>query len=250
MGFYAGVQVKVLQDVIRCVAFFYVFSTLKRAYRRRFGKISMAANLLLGYLAATFNLAITMPVEVANTRMITGASKSGLLATWAEVIRCKGLAGLYCGFASNLVLCLNPAIKHMVFDKARAGLLKGRRSLSTAEAFWLGVLATVLATSATFPFIRSRAVMQSFRSKKKGDGPAGGGGAGEAEEVEVAAEEAPSHLDIIRDIVRRQGAAGLYKGLTAQLMKGTLASGFLLATKERVLHATEIVVKSVVSPAH
>ncbi len=27
-------QVKVLQDVIRCVAFFYVFSTLKRAYRR------------------------------------------------------------------------------------------------------------------------------------------------------------------------------------------------------------------------
>eukprot|EP00291_Cryptomonas_curvata_P009171 CAMPEP_0172194940 /NCGR_PEP_ID=MMETSP1050-20130122/25898_1 /TAXON_ID=233186 /ORGANISM="Cryptomonas curvata, Strain CCAP979/52" /LENGTH=221 /DNA_ID=CAMNT_0012870881 /DNA_START=44 /DNA_END=705 /DNA_ORIENTATION=- len=163
LGFYAGVQVKVLQDVIRCVAFFYVFSTLKRAYRRRFGKISMAANLLLGYLAATFNLVITMPVEVANTRMITGVSKGGLLATWAEVIRCKGLAGLYCGFASNLVLCLNPAIKHMVFDKARAGLLKGRRSLSTAEAFWLGVLATVLATSATFPFIRSRAVMQSFR---------------------------------------------------------------------------------------
>ena len=29
-------QVKVLQDVIRCVAFFYVFSTLKRLYRRSF----------------------------------------------------------------------------------------------------------------------------------------------------------------------------------------------------------------------
>jgi hypothetical protein len=35
-----------------------------RSSARRFGKISMAANLLLGYLAATFNLAITMPVEV------------------------------------------------------------------------------------------------------------------------------------------------------------------------------------------
>ena len=32
--------------------------------RRRFGKISMAANMLLGYIAATVNLTITMPVEV------------------------------------------------------------------------------------------------------------------------------------------------------------------------------------------
>ena len=88
--FYDGVKVKILQDVVRCLAFFYVFTTLKRAYRRRFGKIPMAANLLLGYLAATFNLAISMPVEVANTRMITGLSTKGLLSTWSEIVRLRG----------------------------------------------------------------------------------------------------------------------------------------------------------------
>ena len=40
----------------------------KSSCGRRFGQISMAANLLLGYLAATVNLAITMPVEVRSSR--------------------------------------------------------------------------------------------------------------------------------------------------------------------------------------
>jgi hypothetical protein len=59
-------------------------SALKRtsdSFGRRFGKISMAANLLLGYIAATVNLTITMPVEVCSTASLLVSITSHVATT-------------------------------------------------------------------------------------------------------------------------------------------------------------------------
>jgi len=138
-----------MQDVIRSVAFFFWFATIKKAYQRKYGKIGIAHNLALGYLSAVLNLFFTMPVEVVNTRLITGASSGSALRVVRELVSVSsdqnkntalhnrltqrqiwflqlavgGVAQLYTGLRANFILCLNPAIKHMVFDQVPSALI-------------------------------------------------------------------------------------------------------------------------------
>jgi len=43
-----------------------------------------------------------------------------------------------------------------------------------------------------------------------------------------------SFLEVMRYIVQKEGALGLYKGIAPQLLKGLLVQGILMMTKERV----------------
>ena len=79
-------QVKLVQDFVRSVSFFYVFAVLKGVYLKKRGPIGVPANLLLGYLSATINLLFTMPVEVCNTRQMTGFSEGGIAAIVYELV--------------------------------------------------------------------------------------------------------------------------------------------------------------------
>ncbi|EKX40195.1 hypothetical protein GUITHDRAFT_113675 [Guillardia theta CCMP2712] len=223
-GFYKGIQVKLIQDVVRSVSFFYVFAVLKGFYSKQFGRIGLRANLLLGYLSATMNLLLTMPIEVANTRQMTGVSSGGFLAILAELVQKKGFSGLYTGILTNFILCLNPAIKHMVFDQVKARILKGRRALSAMQSFFLGAVATAIASTATFPAARVRAILQSSSL------------------TEVKREKWIA-VHILREIIRKDGFSSLYKGLGPQLMKGVLSSALLLATKEKIHHQVDQVVR-------
>ena len=77
---------KLVQDVVRSVSFFYVFAVFKGMYKKRFGAIGVRDNLLLGYLSATLNLLFTMPVEVCNTRQMTGFSEGGILSIGCDLV--------------------------------------------------------------------------------------------------------------------------------------------------------------------
>ena len=59
----------------------------------------------------------TYVIQVANTRIITGVSKTGLFKTWRDIMAQGGLRALYTGIFANFVLCANPAIKHMIYDQ-------------------------------------------------------------------------------------------------------------------------------------
>lgn len=214
LGLYRGIQVKLMQDVARSFSFFYVFTFLKEYVKRRKGPLGFGDNLLVGYFSASANLMLTMPVEVANTRMMTGAAAGGVFAIWADLIKSGGWAKLYTGLAANLVLCLNPAIKHMVFDQVRDRILwmKGSTRLSTLHSFLLGAIATVIASTATFPAARCRAILQC----RAGKSDMGGARA------------------VVMELIKRGGILELYKGLGPQLVKGVLSSALLLATKEHI----------------
>lgn len=80
-------QVKLVQDFVRSVSFFYVFAVLKGIYLKKRGSIGVPANLLLGYLSATINLLFTMPVEVCNTRQMTGFSEGSIVSIVFELVR-------------------------------------------------------------------------------------------------------------------------------------------------------------------
>ena len=80
-------QLKLVQDIVRSVSFFYVFAVLKGVYTKRRGVIGVRANLVLGYLSAVFNLLGTMPFEVCNTRQMTGVCRNGVLSNALELVR-------------------------------------------------------------------------------------------------------------------------------------------------------------------
>jgi solute carrier family 25 (peroxisomal adenine nucleotide transporter), member 17 len=228
-GFYSGIQVKLVQDVVRSVSFFYVFAVFKGMYKKRFGAIGVRDNLLLGYLSATLNLLFTMPVEVCNTRQMTGFSEGGILSIGCDLIKRQGLAGLYTGICANFLLCLNPAIKHCVFDQAKARLLLlagGRKRLPALESFLLGAIATMIASTMTFPAARVRAILQTQRLSAASTS----GGM-------LAA------IAVLREIVAKDGWLGLYKGLGTQLVKGVMSSALMLATKEKLQRYTAILVR-------
>ena len=70
-------------------------------YKTRCGAIGVRDNLLLGYLSATLNLLFTMPVEVCNTRQMTGFSEGGILSIGCDLVcACALLAAWSCAPAS------------------------------------------------------------------------------------------------------------------------------------------------------
>ena len=79
--------------------------------------------------------------------------------------------------------------------QVRARLLKGRPKISGAQAFWLGAGATAVASTITYPFARTRAMLQSTKMS-------GGAAKEERKRGEIAAMIA---------IARRKGVTDLYQ---------------------------------------
>jgi adenine nucleotide transporter 17 len=119
------------------------------------------------------------------------------------------------------------------FDQARRRLLSGaaagRAELSAAEAFVLGAASKALATALTYPAIRTKVLMQTMQG--------GGGDAGGA--------HPPGLLATARAVARREGAAGLYRGLRAQLLKTVLVAALQLMVKEKSFGAAYLAVAHV-----
>jgi hypothetical protein len=78
----------------------------------------------------------------------------------------------------------------------------------------LGAIATMIASTLTFPAARARAILQTQRLSRVGG-------------VLRAS-------DVLRTIIANEGWAALYKGLGPQLVKGVLSSALMLATKEKL----------------
>jgi solute carrier family 25 (peroxisomal adenine nucleotide transporter), member 17 len=76
-------------------------------------------------------------------------------------------------------------------------------------------LAKAIATIATFPLIRAKAVINTW--SKMHDG-----------------EPAPPLSTVLKSLVEEKGLAGLYTGVEAQLSKGLLNAALMLMLKERI----------------
>lgn len=124
--------------------------------------------------------------------------------------------------------CVGPKIKRKVL-KGRSGAL-----LSTVEAFVLGAVAKAVATTVTMPIIRVKVLQQL---KKRAQPPVLSAGSTYNQAV-VAVPEATMVKTLVA-IYRMEGFAGLYVGLSPQLLKGVLASAVLVAVKERVYGFTK-----------
>jgi len=216
---YRGCQSTVCAVSISNFVYFYSFHGLKRLAGSP-GQQSALRDLLFACCAGSINVLLTNPLWVVNQRLkMAGLDPSapryrGLLDGVAKVWVQEGLASLWNGTRASLLLVSNPAIKFTMYE-----LLKRRYSavagpVGGTSAFWLGAVATAVATVITYPL---QIVQARARHGQSGEG-------GQRSKV----------LHMVATILRESGPAGLFKGLDSKLVQSVVAAGFMFLTYEKI----------------
>jgi adenine nucleotide transporter 17 len=159
-------------------------------------KLTTVESMLAGALAGSATVLITNPIWVVNTRITARkneaadeARPAGTIGTIRALLRDEGVAALFAGVLPALVLVINPILQYSIFEQLKNGLEK-RRRVTPRDAFCLGAVGKLLATSLTYPYI----TVKSRQHVARRGGPA------------------DNMIEAVRRIVREEGWAGLYKG--------------------------------------
>ena len=248
-----GMGAKLQQAVYSKFTFFYIFSAISsRVTAMLGGQVGTFASLAVGYVAALLNTGLTLPVEVATNIIMAnkgGRGADGRLPaerSLAETMRAvhaeKGVAGLYSGGGViTLGLCLNPALEFGLIERFKAPVLarqlaRGvrRPALSVAQSFLFGALSKIVATLVTFPLIRAKVLIQTAgKAAAKTSGEAASNDDDDDDDDDDAALRGDV-FGVLSRVVRKEGMAGLYKGVQPQLTKGVLSSALMLTFREKI----------------
>jgi hypothetical protein len=171
--------------------------------------------MMAGALAGSATVLITNPIWVINTRMTARKTESdspllpgakpakapSTLGTLLSLLRDEGPARLFAGVMPALVLVINPILQYTVFEQLKQALEK-RRRVTPKDAFYLGALGKLLATSITYPYITVKSRMH------------------------VAGRDGPREdmFTTFRRIIREEGYMGLYGGEFIAHRKGEVCA--------------------------
>lgn len=165
--------------------------------------------MIAGAIAGSATVLITNPIWVINTRMTArksddeqqslpgGASKpakkASTFSTLMELLRTEGPKALFAGVLPALVLVINPILQYTIFEQLK-NVVERRRRMTPKDAFYLGALGKILATSITYPYITIKSRMH------------------------VASKDGPKESlnGSLKRIIREEGWKGLYKGESTQ----------------------------------
>ncbi|KAJ2796833.1 hypothetical protein H4R21_004558 [Coemansia helicoidea] len=226
-GLYAGLATNLASQLINGFAYFYAYSTVRKLALRTLSvdglSLSTVAELAVGAVAGMACQVVTLPVGVVATRQQTAhhTERVPWRQTVREIVHAEGIGGLWAGFRPAMLLCANPAITYGVFERAKTALLQdqARKSLTSAEAFWVGAVAKTLATVITYPYIMAKVRLQWRPSK---------------EELAVGGQDVvyKSAADVLRKVFWRDGVAGWYQGMQTQIIKAVITQALMLMINE------------------
>jgi adenine nucleotide transporter 17 len=225
LALWKGVSDKWIVSPQQKFQYFYVETALFALFDRLFHrKPNTGEHLILGYLAALQGNITTIPLDVTLTRRLA-ARKKGLsdaqpqsfFQSFKEAVEKDGFAAFYKGWIVSALLCFNPAITYVFFERIKLYITRHRdvKQLNSLEAFVAGAISKAVATWLTFPFIRAKAILNTWTKLHKG-------------------EPIPTLNEILQRIVREEGFVGLFTGIYPQLTKGVLNSALMLMFKERI----------------
>ena len=210
---YGGLESKIFMSITQKFLYFYVYNYLIRFVQRTRGTVSAVTNLVVGYLSAIVAVGILTPFEIAQTRLqLNPAENRSIASILGSIYYQEGIKGLYSGFRTNIVLCINPAIDYTVFDQIRKLGLKrsNKKSLGDAEAFWLGAFSKAVATVLTFPHVRAKVLQQAGVEKFR----------------------YMTCSSILVSLLVTEGVSSWFAGMRTQLIKNVIASAIMMSSKD------------------
>lgn len=137
------------------------------------------------------------------------ARKPSSFATLMALFQTEGPSALFAGILPALVLVVNPILQYTIFEQLK-DILERRRKITPRDAFFLGAIGKLLATSITYPYIMVKSKMH------------------------IASKELPREgiMQSLRRIVKEEGCSGLYKGLVPKVTQSVITAAFLFAFKD------------------
>ncbi|KAJ5929395.1 Mitochondrial substrate/solute carrier [Penicillium verhagenii] len=195
-------------------------------------KLTTVESIIAGAIAGSATVLITNPIWVINTRMtarkseseeqsLPGApkTKASTLSTLMDLLRQEGPKALFAGVLPALILVINPILQYTIFEQLK-NMVERRRRMTPKDAFYLGALGKILATSITYPYITVKSRMH------------------------VASRDGPKESlnGSLKRIIREEGWKGLYKGIGPKVTQSAITAAFLFAFKD-VLYDTMIAMR-------
>ena len=191
-------------------------------------KLTTIESIIAGAIAGSATVLITNPIWVVNTRMTARQSdsassdlpttstssekparKPSSLETLLQIFKIEGPSVLFAGVLPALVLVVNPILQYTIFEQLK-DVLEKRRRLTPRDAFFLGAIGKLLATSVTYPYITVKSRMHVARREGPQDGM----------------------MRSLKRVVREEGWSGLYKGIVPKVTQSVITAAFLFAFKD------------------
>ena len=191
-------------------------------------KLTTIESIIAGAIAGSATVLITNPIWVVNTRMTARQSdsassdlpttstssekparKPSSLETLLQIFKIEGPSVLFAGVLPALVLVVNPILQYTIFEQLK-DVLEKRRRLTPRDAFFLGAIGKLLATSITYPYITVKSRMHVARREGPQDGM----------------------MRSLKRVVREEGWSGLYKGIVPKVTQSVITAAFLFAFKD------------------
>lgn len=167
--------------------------------------------MIAGAIAGSATVLITNPIWVVNTRVTARKSdadeqslpgapprkqRTSTIGTLMELLHKEGPKALFAGVLPALILVINPILQYTIFEQLK-NVLERRRRVTPKDAFYLGALGKILATSITYPYITIKSRMH------------------------VASRDGPKESlnGSLKRIIREEGYVGLYRGKWTNSLK-------------------------------
>ncbi|KAI2635968.1 mitochondrial dicarboxylate carrier protein [Xylaria nigripes] len=185
-----------------------------------------AESFISGAAAGATATATTYPLDLLRTRFAAQGNErvySSLRRAILEIHRDEGTKGFFRGLSPGLAQIIPlMGIFFAVYETARLPLGKLDMPWGSGDAT-AGVLASVVAKTGVFP-------LDLVRKRIQVQGPT------RSRYVHRNIPEYAGTISTIRQIIKKERARGLYRGLTVSLMKAAPASAVTMWTYERVLN--------------
>jgi solute carrier family 25 (peroxisomal adenine nucleotide transporter), member 17 len=211
-GLYAGLDSALFGISVTNFVYYYWYEWTRAFFEkaaitagRASKKLTTVESMIAGAIAGSATVLLTNPIWVINTRMTARKNESGegelpggekrvtkkpgTIGTLLSLLRNEGPSSLFAGVLPALVLVINPILQYTIYEQLR-NIIEKKRKVGPRDAFYLGALGKLLATTITYPYItvKSRA--------------------------HVATKEDPHEgmWKSLNKIVKDEGYSGLYKG--------------------------------------
>jgi hypothetical protein len=217
-------------------------------HRHQNAQLPIKEELGIGIAAAALSKFVSAPMSNIVTRKQTAAmlypnaKTPSFLSIYHDIMREKGISGLWSGYKASLLLTLNPSITFLLYEAAKPHLMNYKGSMDKFDTFMLAALCKAAATTLTYPMniIRIRSEMDegSEEWEHMYEGPMGSSSKGIHIERErerfrsgmssrygKAMRKASGIIGLISEIVKREGISALYIGLGGSIAKGFFSHG-------------------------
>lgn len=224
-AFYAGVLEATGKAFADAVLFFIVYGFIRRRLGARGSKgssgLGIVEKILLGIVPEVFAKLCTAPIETIVSRKQASGKPTRVKELISQIVREKGIKGLWAGYSATLLLTINPLVAFTLDEMFINYLRKG--SSQQAAPVLVPMLSKIVPISLTYHLSVAKTLMQAADNKF----PIAKDKAASGEHLLL-----PSTLvDTLADVVRTGGMSGAYAGFAASLLHEFLNHGIAVLTK-------------------